>query len=462
MYEIVMPRLEQSMESGTITCWHKHEGDLINQGDVIFQVETEKITIDVESLYSGYLRKIVRQAGEDVKVLELVAYLGTLAENIPTGIARQSNPPESQATSEPVRRESAPEEKKMVLTPLAKEIAHAHQVDVSKLTGTGIGGRITQQDVERYLQQTTQKPLSGRIKISPLARRTCRELGLAYQAEPIRGSAPNGRILKADVLAYVAQKQAAEAANVGQPQPVAETETIPASAAINIQSATPLTGVRKVIAQRMSLSKQTIPHIVLNAIADVTALIALREKLKAKVLAEYQLKLTYTDFLLKICALALRKYRHLNASLQDQTCLIYEDINVGFAVAVGDNLVVPTIYHCDRLSLLEITSKKHELIENAQNGKLQLADISNGTFTLTNLGMFRIRSSSPIINPPQAAILAVGEIYQAPAVVNNAIGIRSFMELSLACDHRLIDGVVVAKFLQHIVELIEEPEMLIL
>ncbi|GAK50457.1 pyruvate dehydrogenase complex, E2 component, dihydrolipoamide acetyltransferase [Candidatus Moduliflexus flocculans] len=415
MYEIVMPKLEQSMESGTITCWHKHEGDQINQGDVIFEVETEKMTIDVESPFSGYLRKIIRQVGEDVKVLELVAYLGALDENIPNDIANQNKQPETPMASE----------KKIPMMPV-------------------------------------QKQPSERIRISPLARKICRELGLDYQTELIHGSAPGGRILKADVLAYLAQKQTAAAAQVVQKPPREDVGAVPASAAITIQSATPLAGIRKVIAQRMSLSKQTIPHIVLNATADATALIALREKLKTKVLGDIGLKLTYTDFLLKMCALALRKYRQINASLHDQTCLIYADINVGFAVAVGENLVVPTIYQCDRLSLAEIARKKQELIEKAHAGKLQFADISNGTFTLTNLGMFRVRSSSPIINPPQTAILAVGEIYQAPAVVNNTIGIRSLVELSLACDHRLIDGAAGAKFLQHIVELIEEPEMLML
>ncbi len=162
-----------------------------------------------------------------------------------------------------------------------------------------------------------------------------------------------------------------------------------------------------------------------------------------------------------MCATALADYRGMSSSFQGYSHVIYEDINVGFAVAVGDDLFVPTIYHCDRLSILDIAREKTELVEKAHNGTLELHEMSNGTFTLTNLGMFRIRSASPIINPPQAAILAVGEIYEEPIVVNGKIGIGSFVELSLACDHRLVNGVAGAKFLRCMVELIEEPERLV-
>jgi pyruvate dehydrogenase E2 component (dihydrolipoamide acetyltransferase) len=460
MYEITMPKLGLDMEAGTILSWHKHEEDRVEQGEVLFAVETDKVTMDIEAPHAGYLRKILRQAGEQVQVNVVVAYVGELQEAIPDSRSHAApvvNPPLPASVTPSLSQANT-----VPITPAAKEIAQQHHADVSRLNGTALGGRIGRADVERYLAQSPQGKDQQRIKISPAAKKMCREFGIDYQTAAIQGSAPNGRILRADVLAYYEAQQAIQTAQTMQVPTIKEVAPTAPKEAIKIRTTTPLTGIRKVIAERMSRSKQTIPHIILNAKADVTALVALRERLKAKVTSVYGVKLTYTDILLKICASALREHREINVSLHDQTCIMYEDINIGFAVAVGNNLVVPTLYHCDKLSLLEITRQKTALVAKAKQETLQLTEISNGTFTLTNLGMFRIRSSSPIINPPQAAILAVGEIYQEPAVVNNEIGIRSFMELSLACDHRLIDGVAGAKFLQHIVARIEEPEMLIL
>lgn len=450
MYEIIMPKLGLDMESGTILSWYKEEAEQVEQGEALFEVETAKITMDVEASHSGYLRKIVSGAGEEVDVNTVVAYVGEQDERIPD-VTSQKNVVEAEV------EQSAPDaltEPKMPITPLAKEIAQQHQLDISQVPGTGPGGKILRGDVENYLEDG-----AIRVKISPLARKTCRDLGIDWNVESIRGSAPNGRILKADVLAYFEEKQAEVAV---EHERIEEDVPVTVEGIIKIKSATPLVGIRKVIAERMSLSKQTIPHMVLNAKADATALIAFRERLKDKVRSLYGVKLTYTDFILKMCAAALREQRVINSSLRENRQIIYEDINVGFALALNDDLVVPTMYQCDQLGLVEISRKKTELIEKARNGTLQLDEMSNATFTVTNLGMFRIRSASPIISPPQAAILFVGEIYAEPAVVNGEIGIRSFMELSLACDHRLIDGVAGAKFLQHIVELIEDPDMLIL
>lgn len=450
MYEIIMPKLGLDMESGTILSWYKEEGEQIEQGEVLFEVETAKITMDVEASHRGYLRKIISGAGEEVDVNTIVAYIGGQDERIPD-VALQKNVVEAQG------EQIAPDaltESKMPITPLAKEIAQQHQLDISQVPGTGPGRKILRGDVENYIEGG-----ETRVKISPLARKTCRDLGIDWNVESIRGSAPNGRIIKADVLAYFEEEQTEAAI---KPESIEEVVSATVEGGIKIQSIIPLTGIRKVIAERMSLSKQTIPHIVLNAKADATALIALREKLNDKVRSLYGVKLTYTDFILKMCAAALREHHSINSSLQENRQIIYEDINVGFALARNDDLVVPTMYQCDRLGLVEMSRKKTGLIEKARNGTLQLDEMSNATFTVTNLGMFRIRSASPIINPPQAAILFVGEIYEEPAVVDGEIGIGSFMELSLACDHRLIDGVTGAKFLQQIVEFIEDPDMLVL
>ncbi len=425
MYDIIMPKLGLDMESGTLLSWYKQEGDQVEKGKPLFEVETEKVTMDVEASHSGYLRKIVRQAGEEVEVNTIVAYIGEQGETLPGGTSPEAGgKPESRP---------APE---------------------NNISETGTPPEVGEEPGSPAVIHD-----APRIKISPLARKICQELGIDWHREPIKGSSPTGRILKADVLAYVGKQRAGAAA---EQQPAEEVLAALQKNVVTIRSAKPLTGVRNVIANRMSLSHQTIPHIVLHAKADVTTLIAFREKLNAKVLTLYGVRLTYTDFLLKMCASALQEHRAINSSLQNNTNIVYEDINIGFAVAVNDDLVVPTIYQCDQLGLVEIARKKTALIGKARNGTLEPDDLRHGTFTVTNLGMYRIRSASPIINPPQAAILFVGEIYEEPAVMNGEVIIRSCMELSLACDHRIIDGAAGARFLQHLVELIEEPDMLVL
>ena len=198
--------------------------------------------------------------------------------------------------------------------------------------------------------------------------------------------------------------------------------------------------MRKVIAERMSLSKSTIPHIVLNAKADATNLIQFREQLKEGIQKKFDIKITFTDMILKATALALRENIEVNSSLQDNEYIIYEDVNVGMAIAVEDGLIVPTLFSCDTLDIVDIARKRIELIDKARNNKLGLEEVQNGTFTVTNLGMFGIRNFSAIINPPQSAILAVGEIYREPAAVGEKIEIRSFMDISVSCDHRIVDG----------------------
>ena len=290
-----------------------------------------------------------------------------------------------------------------------------------------------------------------RIKISPLARKTAKDIGIDWKTETIPGSGPGGRIIKEDIVAY----------NKARVKSVSSGAVV--SGSMRIRSTVKLEGIRKVIAQRMSLSKSTIPHIVLNAKADATNLIQFREQLKEGVLKKHEVKITYTDLILKATALALRDNIGVNSSLQGDDYIVYEDVNVGMAISVEEGLIVPTIFSCDNLEIIDIARKRIDLIGKARSSKLSLEEIQGGTFTVTNLGMFAIRNFSAIINPPQAAILAVGEIYEEPAVIKGGkIGIRSFMDLSVSGDHRIIDGAVAARFLQNIVELIENPAMLVI
>ena len=409
MHEVIMPKLGLTMESGKIEKWHKKEGDKVEIGEVLFEVMTDKVTLEVESYNSGILRKILRTEGEEVPVTEVIAYIGDKDEEIPQYELKK----EAEAKIGEMEIKEAEEAAEKVK-------------EVSGISGEG-------------------------IKISPLARKTAKEIGIDYKSERIAGSGPGGRIVKEDIIAYSKKKGKARKEEAA---PVTTTD-------ITIKSSSPLEGIRKVIAERMSYSMSNIPHIVLNAKAGATQLIVLREKFKEKILKKHGIKITYTDFILKSTAVALRENLEVNSTFSDGNYIIYDDVNVGVAVSLEGGLIVPIIFDCDKLEILNIAKKRIELVDKAREGRLSLEEISNGTFTVTNLGMYGIRSFSPIINPPQAAILAVGEIYTEPAVVNGKIKPESFIDLSVSCDHRIIDGIAGAKFLRRIVELIENPAELV-
>ncbi|HEY4662517.1 MAG TPA: dihydrolipoamide acetyltransferase family protein [Candidatus Humimicrobiaceae bacterium] len=408
MYEVIMPKLGITMESGRIEKWHKKEGDRVEKGEVLFDVMTDKVTIEVESYNSGLLKKILKAEGEEVPVTEVIAYIGEEDEKVPPHKSDQK-------TAERVTGMETKEAEKKISS--------------------------IKEDVE----------ISGdRVKISPLARKIAEEIGIDYRSGKIKGSGPGGRIVKEDVMAYSKQKE-------GNGKKEAES----ASAGITIKSSVRLEGKRKIIADRMSYSALNIPEIVLNVKANVTRLKALREELNEKILKTSGVRITYTDFLLKAASNAIRNNLELNSTFSDGNYIIYDDINIGLAVSSDGGLIVPTIFNCDRLKITDIAKKRIELINKAKEEKLNLEDISNGTFTVTNLGMYGIRSFSPIINPPQAAILAVGEIYTEPAVIDGKIRPESFMNLTVSCDHRIIDGTTGAKFLRELVEFIENPAGLI-
>jgi pyruvate dehydrogenase E2 component (dihydrolipoamide acetyltransferase) len=434
MHEVIMPKLGLTMETGTIEKWHKKEGDKIEVGDVLFEVMTDKVSLEVEAYNSGYLRKILKAAGEEVPVTEVIAYIGEANEKIPE--VSQVKPDAGTTVSAEVKE----------IKPSAGTagIIEATSIDESRL-------KISPQSVQVSAAEE-------RIKISPLARNLAKEMGIDYTKHLIKGSGPGGRIVKEDILAFVeAQKVKTKLTSVpaaaGEPSPGGE---------IKIKSSTPLKGIRKIVAERMTYSAQSIPHIMLNVVPNVDQLVALRERLKDKVYTMYQVKITVTDFIIKLCAAVLEEQPIINSSFQNNNHVMYEDINIGLAVAIDEGLIVPTIYNTNKLSIFEIAKKRTELVEKARANKLALAEISNGTFTISNLGMFGIRTFTSIINPPQGAILSVGEVYTAPAFINGKIEARSFMEISVAVDHRIMDGAIAAKFLQRFVELIENPVLLVI
>jgi len=416
MFEVIMPKLGLTMESGTIEKWHKKEGDRVEKGDVLFEVMTDKVTIEVESYASGILRKILKGEGEEVPVTGIVAYIGEEGEEIP----------------------SKKEEK--VVEGKPSGVIEKHEIDREEV----------EQKEREQVEGANEAGFKKRVRISPLARKTAREMGIDYVKEQIKGSGPGGRIEKKDIINFSDKEEETAKDKEAAPSP-----------GIAIKSSSRLTGMRKTIAERMSYSSSSIPHIVLDVKVNVTLLTDFKDKLGKKLLGEFNIKITYTDLILKAVALALRDNLGLNSTFSDGKHIIYEDINVGMAVSLKGGLIVPTLYNCDKLKIGDIAKKRAELVNKAKEGKLTTEDVSNGTFTVTNLGMYRIRSFSPIINPPQAAILAVGEIYAEPSFVGEEIKNQSFMDISLSCDHRIIDGKEGAEFLKTLVALLEDPSELI-
>ncbi len=482
MHEVIMPKLGLTMETGVIEKWHKKEGDKVQSGEVLFEVMTDKVSLEVEAYHTGYLRKILKNEGEEVPVTQVIAYIGELNESLEAASSvtvsggasvaetvLEKETPEAAIPAAYAAQQEAIDTSKIKISPLARNIAESKGIDISMITGTGPGGRIVKEDVEEYIKKMSQKTvpqsaakLAGeRIRISPLARSLANEMGIDYTLEAIKGTGPEGRIVKEDILAFAqANKVSAPSATVQAAPyiPAASIEPLPPKAI----SSTVLKGIRKVIAERMTFSKQNIPHIISTSVIKVDSLIALRDKIKDKVQDVYGVKITYTDFIIKACAIVLAEQPKINSSLLDESHIIYEDVNIGLGVATDAGLVAPTIYGCNRISIFDIARKRIEIVEKAKNQKLAMEDISNATFTISNLGMLGVRTFTAIINPPQGAILMVGEAYKAPVVENDRIEIRQLMEISVAVDHRIIDGADAAVFLKRLKEVLESPELLLI
>jgi pyruvate dehydrogenase E2 component (dihydrolipoamide acetyltransferase) len=414
MFNIIMPKVGLMMESGKIEKWIKKEGDTVAVGDILLELMTDKVSMELEAADAGILRKIVRQEGEDVPVLEVIGYIGEANEEIPS-VVKTAAPAaadsvktiieSSESTPAPAQKENP--DGQVIISPLAKKLAESNGVDIKSIKGTG----------------------------------------------------PGGRIVKEDIMAFIESKTSSDKESIVPEAVMSASEPASASGQIKIKSSVPLKGMRKIISDKMVLSKTTIPHIILTSAACVDNLIILKERLEDKA-KKYEANLTITDFILKIAANTLKENSKINSSLQNDNVITYEDINMGIAVALEDGLIVPTIFNADKMSLLEIAKKRKELVEKAKQSKLALEEISNATFTVSNLGMFGVKNFTAIINPPQGAILTVGSIYKQLAFLNDEIVEKSFMEFCIAVDHRIIDGAVAAKYLQRFVELIENPELL--
>jgi pyruvate dehydrogenase E2 component (dihydrolipoamide acetyltransferase) len=439
------------MQEGKILRWLKEVGDRVEEGEPLLEIEAEKVTVEVPSPRSGILARIVAEVDETVPVREVIAIIMTPQEaasaelgspaNGRTGQARPAIPNTTAApapSAAPLATAADAVRPGVQITPLARRVAKEHGLDLSAVQGTGPGGRITDTDVRRALAAQTDASAAARgasvvtVQVEPRARRLAQQH--AIDLSRVQGSGPNGRIVEADVRRAVDS---------------------PAASVNGREQIIPLSGKRGVIARRMLESLHGMAQLTLNTDANVTALVKYRETLKN------QFDLTYTDLLVKAAALALRKHPRLNANVVGQEIHLLADIHVGVAVALDDGLIVPVVRNADRKPLQTIAAENRELAERARAGKLGPGDVTGSTFTVTNLGTFGIDSFTPIINPPEAAILGVGRIVERIARRDADLVWQRMMTLSLTFDHRVVDGAPAAAFLQSLRELLELPENLL-
>jgi pyruvate dehydrogenase E2 component (dihydrolipoamide acetyltransferase) len=402
--EVVMPKMGYDMTEGTIVRWVKQEGDEVKHGDVIAEVETTKVTVEVEAYGSGVLRKIVVREGQTVPVGEVIAIIAGRDEAIP-GL-----------------KEKAPPAVKEAPTPVARPAE------------TGVG---------------MKEEGAARVAASPVARQMARQQGVDLTL--IRGTGPGGRIIKEDIEAFL-KKRPAEV-----PKPAAApAAAVPTAAPHEIpHEDRELSRIRQTIARRMAESKRVAPHFYVTSDIHMTEALKLRQSLNA--LVDERGKISVTDMLVKAAARTLQEFPEANASFAEGRLRVYHRINIGVAVALDQGLVTPVIPDCDKKPLSQIAQEAKEVVERARTGRLRPDDLTPGTFTISNLGMFDVEEFAAIINPPEAAVLAVGSVVPRPVVVDGEVKVADRMKVTLSADHRVLDGAVAARFLQRFKLFLEQP-----
>ena len=428
--EVKLPRLGQGMESGVIVRWLKQQGETVAKGEPLYELDTEKVTQEIEAETAGVLLEIVVPEGE-VAVGTTLAIIDGEAES-PDGDAATPA-----AAAEPGQDDGEP--KDGAADDRAESRPESGGRDAVSPTLSGHAAA-TGRTAERPAEASGARP-SGPLKASPLARRIARERGIDLAA--LRGTGPDGRILAEDV----------ERAPAGEPTGAPAAPGAPAEAAEVVQ----LTSVRKTIARRLT-EAWAAPVFQLGVSADMAEALALRERLVARV-AEGDVKPTVNDVLVRLAAVALARHTPVNATFTGEEIHRHGSPNVGIAVAAPQGLVVPVIRDADRRTVQEIARARADLVGRARDNKLTLADLEGGTFTISNLGMFGVEQFTAVLNPPQVAILAVGAVRDEAVVRDGELDVAPIMRLTLTCDHRAIDGADGAAFLQTLVALIEQPTL---
>jgi pyruvate dehydrogenase E2 component (dihydrolipoamide acetyltransferase) len=415
--QVTLPRLGQGMESGTIVKWLKSEGEAVEKGEPLYELDTEKVTQEVEADFSGTLLKIMAGEGEEIEVGKAVAVIGEEGEEV-------------SAESDDSAEGEVEDPTKVTEEEGAEEGEPAPEREEERKRGREADEPAPRTEVAEQRQD------GGRVKASPLARRIARERGIDLSG--LRGTGPEGRIVAEDV-----ERAGAAPAVAAPAAAAAEAETIP------------LTGIRKTIARRMTEAWEA-PAFQITMTADMSSAIRLREALVERT-GEGEARPTYSDILTKVCAVALMRHRAMNALFAGDEIQLQPTANVGIAVAVPNGLVVPVLRNCEAKTIPQLAAERADVVERTRGGKLQAQDLESGTFTISNLGMYGVERFVAVLNPPQAGILAVGAIEERAVARDGEVVARPVMEMTLTCDHRSVDGATASEFLRTVKQFLEEP-----
>ena len=439
----IMPKVDMDQEKATIISWNKSEGDPVKQDETVLVVETEKVAIDVTSPATGTLVGLMYKAGDVVPVATIIAYVLKPGETL-ADIPKNAGKPETKKASTAGDAATLQSATPTPASPLALRVANELGIDINIVPTSG--NRISKEDVEAYVasqkhSSTSTQANTDKIAATPAARRISRETRIPLDS--VNGSGPFGRIQADDV----------------------KSSTTTAVPAVGDRSAEviQLAGMRLKIAQRLQASFQEAPHIAETVEVDVSRLEVMKTHINEAAELNGAAKVSMTAILVKLIAWALERNPYINSSLLGESIYLWKNVNVGIATSIESGLIVPVVHDANLLSILQIAARINDLSVRARQNKLELKDVQKGTFTVSNLGMYNIHQFRAVINPPECAILAVGAITRKPVVVdkNDTISVRPMISFTLSADHRVIDGVVAAKFLNDLAKVIEYPEILI-
>src|SRR5436305_419678 len=438
--QVVMPKLSPTMEEGQISRWLKQEGDKVSMGEPLAEIDTDKATMEMQALSNGVLRKILIKEGESAPLGQPIAVIGEADEDISALLSQASAQTQAASQSQTEKKAEAATEQK----------APAETAQAAQPSGNGAQGAIAQ--------------AGDRLIVSPLAARMAAEAGINLRS--LTGSGPGGRIIKRDIEAAMsAGEQASEASATQAPQRhlrAVQPGAQPAQPA-QVEGASPYRDeptsvMRQTIARRLVTSIGPVPHFFLTTEIEMDRVVEMRRSVNE---LDPELKISINDVIIKVVAVALIQHPQVNASFQDRNVRYYERADIGVAVAIEDGLITPVVRAADQKSLSQIAGEVRELAERARSRKLLPEEYTGATFSISNLGMLGIDEFTAVINPPEAAILAVGAVTPKPVVRDGQVTVRQMMRVTMSCDHRVIDGATGARFLQTFKRLLENPLMMI-
>lgn len=454
--KILMPKLSPTMEEGQISSWVKEEGDAIEANETIAEVDTDKATMEMTSLEAGTLLKILVPAGENAKLGQTIGIIGEEGEDFADLLKEVENEGSSNGASAEKKEESKTEDKTSETTDKKEETSKSEPLnDEDDAAGGKSYDYQSPQDGKSNDQktQTSRSDSNGRMFVSPIAARMASENGLDLRS--IDGSGPNGRIIKRDVEKALETKDQSPKTESQQTISYGQTAEIQGASSFREENTSPM---RRTISKRLGESIGPIPTFYLTVEIEMDATLKLRKQINESIAPD---KISVNDIIVKAAASALIKHPFVNASYQDSKIRFYEDADIGVAVAIDEGLITPIVRGANKKGFVQISNEVKQLAEKARDKKLQPEEYQGATFSISNLGMMGIKEFTAIINPPEAAILAVGTATQTPVVRNGEITTRNIMHVTMSCDHRVVDGAVGARFLQTFKAMLENPAMML-